>query len=232
MASSNPSRTSPVPTDALRPVFAGDLNVFSLVDVIQLVCVIHGVHRVVVSDEGRELGRMLVAAAEVVSARSLEAEGDEAFVELSRLPGGTVQAFPTTYEAEADLPRLSRSWQELALEAARLEDEERRDSTVGDEPAAVPPAVPPSVTLLAPPPPAAASSEPAPITEPTLPTAAPSPLPPAPAFSDLYRDAVSAYVHRDYARALTLFDECLALRPGDRAVRHNLERLAKFRRQP
>lgn len=210
------SRPSPAPAaylDLPKPVFEGDLSVFSLIDVIQLVCVIHGVHRVVVLDEGREMGRMLVAAAEVVSARSRFQEGDDAFVELSRLPHGRVVAYPTTYEAEAELPRLARSWQELAMEAARLEDEERRDSVVEDEPA---PVTAPAVLT--------ASED--------VPAPAPHADPPERSFSELSRDALSAYVHRDYATAIALFDQCLALRPDDRTVRHNLERLAKFRRQP
>ena len=221
------SRHAYPPSDAPRAVFEGDLSVFALVDVVQLVCAIHGVHRVVVMAEDREVGRMLVAAAEVVSAQSAYQEGDEAFVELSRRTFGKVVAFPTTYEDEADLPRLSRSWQELALEAARLEDEERRDSTVEGLVAVVAEQAP--VTVARPP---------ASATEPETPRQLPPPSSPAslaPAelsFAELYREALSAYVRRDYAAALAGFDQCLVLRPDDRAVRHNLERLAKFRRQP
>jgi hypothetical protein len=218
-AMSRPSPLSPLPATFPKPVFEGDLAVFSLVDVIQLVCVIHGVHRVVVFDEQtQEVGRMLVAAAEVVSAQSRYQAGDDAFVELSRLPRGTVAAYPTTYEAEAAVPRLTRSWQELALDAARLEDEERRDSSVDD----------PTLPVASP----GASSEA------DASSLTPTPQPPSThaysdrTFAELQREAVSAYVHRDYDRAVALFEQCLRLRPDDRAVRHNLVRLAKFRRQP
>jgi hypothetical protein len=222
---SRPAPLSPLPATSPKPVFEGDLAVFSLVDVIQLVCVIHGVHRVVVRDEeANEVGRMLVAAAEVVSARSRYQTGDDAFVELSRLPRGSVAAFPTTYETENALPRLTRSWQELALDAARLEDEERRDSSVDD------PTVP-AVSAAAEDPEAAEAAETADASSLT-PTPQPTSTHTARTFAELHREAVSAYVHRDYERAVSLFEQCLLLRPDDRAVRHNLVRLAKFRRQP
>lgn len=229
---SRPSPVSPLPTTSPKPVFEGDLSVFSLVDVIQLVCVIHGVHRVLVRDEdGVEVGRMLVAAAAVVSARSRYQEGDDAFVELSRLPRGSVVAFPTTYEAEDGLPRLTRSWQELALDAARLEDEERRDSSVDDPTVALESTIvsteSTAATVLLPPQLSGSGEDDA-----APPTPAPSSVHTAQSFAELHREAVSAYVHRDYERAVSLFEQCLKLRPDDRAVRHNLVRLAKFRRQP
>lgn len=44
-------------------------------------------------------------------------------------------------------------------------------------------------------------------------------------FDALFRDATRAYVVRDYAKARTLFERCATLRPDDRRVRVNLERI-------
>jgi hypothetical protein len=41
----------------------------------------------------------------------------------------------------------------------------------------------------------------------------------------LARGATEAYLRRDYAEALRLFELCLVLRPGDRRILHNIERL-------
>lgn len=46
-------------------------------------------------------------------------------------------------------------------------------------------------------------------------------------FDALVQQATAAYLRRDYAEALRCFEECLALRPGDRQVLHNIERLKK-----
>ena len=39
------------------------------------------------------------------------------------------------------------------------------------------------------------------------------------------REATEAYLRRDYAEALRLFELCLVIRPGDRRILHNIERL-------
>ncbi|GEM_PF-6814703 len=49
--------------------------------------------------------------------------------------------------------------------------------------------------------------------------------PPGDEFDHLFRRSMSAYTSRNYAMALELTERCHALRPQDRRVRHNLERL-------
>ncbi len=44
-------------------------------------------------------------------------------------------------------------------------------------------------------------------------------------YEGLFRAATAAYIQRDYARALELFEQCHAARPQDRRVAHNLDRL-------
>ena len=41
----------------------------------------------------------------------------------------------------------------------------------------------------------------------------------------LFSDGTQAYLRRDYAKALGCFEECLTLRPMDKRVAHNIERL-------
>jgi tetratricopeptide (TPR) repeat protein len=48
-------------------------------------------------------------------------------------------------------------------------------------------------------------------------------------FDALFREATAAYVSRDYPKAIELFTRCLALRPDDRSVQHNLQRLQSRR---
>jgi len=43
----------------------------------------------------------------------------------------------------------------------------------------------------------------------------------------LLKEATEAYLKRDYGEALRLFNACLVLRPGDRKILHNIERLKK-----
>lgn len=44
-------------------------------------------------------------------------------------------------------------------------------------------------------------------------------------FERLFTDGTQAYLRRDYAKALGCFEECLSLRPMDKRVAHNIERL-------
>jgi tetratricopeptide (TPR) repeat protein len=69
--------------------------------------------------------------------------------------------------------------------------------------------------------------------EPAAPAASPSPAPLAAEdpFDVLFREATEAYLRRDYTRAIDLFSRCQALRPEDRRVQHNLQRL-QSRRSP
>ncbi len=50
---------------------------------------------------------------------------------------------------------------------------------------------------------------------------------PAASFDELFKQAMSCYLERRYPEARTLFDQCLSLRPTDRRVLHNLERISE-----
>lgn len=99
-------------------------------------------------------------------------------------------------------------------------------------PPAPPPARPPAPTqpeatvLAAEAPPTTPTPRAAP---PAAQQATPSEPPPAEllAADRLLKEATEAYLKRDYGEALRLFNECLVLRPGDRKILHNIERLKK-----
>ncbi len=46
-------------------------------------------------------------------------------------------------------------------------------------------------------------------------------------FEELFKQAMSCYLERRYEEARTLFDQCNRLRPNDRRVLHNLDRISK-----
>jgi hypothetical protein len=81
----------------------------------------------------------------------------------------------------------------------------------------------PQLHLIRPPP-----SEPSP---PSGDAAPPGVAEPAPDFDALFRSGTERYLARDYAEAERLFGCCHALRPEDRRVLHNIERLAKRKRE-
>jgi tetratricopeptide (TPR) repeat protein len=88
-------------------------------------------------------------------------------------------------------------------------------------PAAEPASEPETAPRRTPPPPAPAPEA---STTPAPPSA--SPLPTGnDLFDQLFRQATEAYVRRAYPQAIELFLQCAALRPEDRRVQHNLQRL-------
>ncbi len=75
---------------------------------------------------------------------------------------------------------------------------------------------------------AASDSSPTPTTPTTDQSqAAPSPSAADNEYNNLFRNASMAYLRRAHQTATELFEQCLALRPSDRRVIHNLEALRK-----
>jgi hypothetical protein len=61
----------------------------------------------------------------------------------------------------------------------------------------------------------------------------PVPAPPPPEdFDELFHRATARYLAREYGEAKALFTRCLALRPEDRRVRHNITRLEQREQTP
>jgi hypothetical protein len=68
------------------------------------------------------------------------------------------------------------------------------------------------------------AAEPAPSSGPPTPPQSPISTPQSP-YDDLFNHATEAYLGRDYAAAITLYEQCLAERPDDGRVQNNLKRL-------
>jgi tetratricopeptide (TPR) repeat protein len=68
-----------------------------------------------------------------------------------------------------------------------------------------------------------------PTSKPTADSKPPADAKPEDPFDAMFREATAAYVSRDYPKAIELFTRCLALRPDDRSVQHNLQRLQSRR---
>lgn len=65
---------------------------------------------------------------------------------------------------------------------------------------------------------------------PPLPAAAPAAdiAPPTGDFDALFEQATEAYLSKDYREAMRLYEECLALRPGEFRAEHNLRKLRQL----
>jgi len=230
----------------------------------------------------------------------LGAWGDTAFYKLVNLRRGRYKVNEAQDVGGADATLTACSWQELLMEAARLQDEAERvarsatatgrviafptpasHAAAFDLPALAPAVMAYAAPAVAPialphiPPPAPASIAPvsaaalpfAPaatatprrvsqtmelpgidelrdaarggVNRPALPGEPPadgkiSPLwidgdgpSPTPDFTRLMEEATASYLRRDLARTEALLQQCLALRPGDKRVVQNLERVQR-----
>lgn len=210
-------------------VFEGDLGALPLAEVVQMGCVGRQRFWVEVWSDGQLQGAIVLDAGDVVGAATSSLRGDDAFFFLARVLHGRFRVYPAGDGDRGVLPATTRPWHELLLETARLSDEDGRPSSL-----------PASGTVVIPPSPAEEILPPTlapPPVEPVIPPAAPpsGPIvepaskvpaePPASGYETLLRAATEAYLRRDYGEALQLFEACLALRPGDRSILHNIERL-------
>lgn len=202
-------RSKPVSIEELRAIAVQRLNMapdaasspFSAVDYLQLSCMGRHTVEIVVRRDGKVTGRIQVVAGELWAAEDEKGAGVEAFRRVAFGSGGDVEC-----RTLRDAPRqrnIDASWEELALEAARLEDEAAQKGVPQAAPAAAP--------------------RPSPLPDLAPATAAPGAA--ADPFDAAWEEAVSALLARDHARAYALFLEAGRLRPGDRKVEANLARL-------
>lgn len=198
--------------------------------------------------DSERIGSFIVLDGELIGCATMGYGGDEALLTLAAIRKGKFRVYPAHREDASALPATVRSWQELVLEAARLQDESERRSNEEQylyeqeiqrtqaklsswhppqseiipvaSPYPSPPPNPQSSIPAAPPTPRSPRD-----TAPTLPEGV---APPQGSLVDqLQQQATDAYLRRDFSEALRLFTECLALRPGDRHILHNIERLKK-----
>ena len=132
---------SPPPIDAragaAATAFEGELSFFSLPELIQLVCSSGQDAEIAITgrverrdDEPEQRGRVIVRGGRVFRCSAGATSGEAAFFELARLRHGRFSVNPLPSEGKDQASLLRYSWQELLLEAARREDEAKRDARI------------------------------------------------------------------------------------------------------
>lgn len=209
-----------------------------LADLIQLVCLGAQSVRIHLQHPTRgALGSVTVLDGAVVDAEVDGHRGEPALFRLMGVDDGGFRVNALEERARVSTS-IARHWQELLLEAARVSDEAKAREPEDDNLIVLP-------IRRTEPPPSAFSPPPVPsfpelpVEETSLPitsSALPAPMS-APGvagagvelsdFERSLREATAAYLRRDLAQALELFEACNALRPNDSRVKHNLELLRK-----
>jgi hypothetical protein len=231
----------------------GDLSLLSIPDLLQMICLGGYSRDIHLFDGPVQLGVIAVRQGRVERCFGFGTWGEAAFYRLVNLRRGRYKVNEAQDIGGADATLTAHAWQELLIEAAHMQDEAERVArsaaatgrviafpTPAAHAAALElPASPPVETAPA----AAFASVPgSPAGAPSGATAAPtrrvsqtmeltgvddgSPGP-APDFTCLMEQATASYLRRDLARTEELLRQCLALRPGDRRVLHNLERVRR-----
>lgn len=133
-ATPSPPSIDALPTSA-PTAFEGELSFFSLPELVQLVCSSGQDAEIAVTgrverrnDEAEQRGRVIVRGGRVFRCSAGATSGEAAFFELARLRHGRFSVNPLPSEGKDQASLLRYSWQELLLESARREDEEKRDS--------------------------------------------------------------------------------------------------------
>jgi hypothetical protein len=231
----------------------GDLSLLSIPDLLQMICLGGYSRDIHLFDGPVQLGVIAVRHGRVERCFGFGTWGEAAFYKLVNLRRGRYRVNEAQDIGGADETLTAHAWQELLIEAARLQDEAEhvaRSAAATGRVIAFPtpaahaaalelPAAPPVATVPAAP---FASVPGLPAGAPSGATAAPTrrvsqtmELPgiddgspgPAPDFTCLMEQATTSYLRRDLARTEELLRQCLALRPGDRRVLHNLERVRR-----
>ncbi|HEX8108168.1 MAG TPA: DUF4388 domain-containing protein [Kofleriaceae bacterium] len=237
-----------------KVVMEGDLSLLSIPDLLQMICLGGYSRDIHLFDGPVQLGVIAIRHGCVERCFGFGTWGEAAFYKLVNLRRGRYKVNEAQDMGGADATLTAYSWQALLMEAARLQDEAERvvqSATVTGRVIAFP--TPAShaaaVDLPAPPPVVMAHAAPtatvSPIALPHIPppaSAAPTrrvsqtmELPaieedgprPTADFAHLLEQATASYLRRDLARAEELLQQCLALRPGDKRVLQNLERVRR-----
>ena len=230
----------------LTPLMAGKLKDVILPELIQMLAFGGHTVRIDVTDPDERRGVLKIEDGQVCHCQLGELVGEEAFHALCSA-GGVFEVYRTTAGGEQT---ISRSWQELLLDAARIEDEASR---VAERLPSLPLGLSPedlAARLSEHPRTRTASIFAELLVESGLPSSVPpgTPsrpalvIPPPPALPDdaawveegefevLFGEAIYAYLCRQLEESERLFRRCELLRPGDKRVKTNLRRLAERRR--
>lgn len=233
----------------------GDLSLLSIPDLLQMIC-LGGYSRDIHLFDGTVLlGVIAIRHGRVERCFGFGTWGEAAFYKLVNLRRGRYKVNEAQDIGGADTTLTAHSWQHLVMEAARLQDEAERVAHAAAANGRVIAFPTPAgyAAALEPAPPAVATAHAAPLA--SVPDAAPPAVPlatstrptrrlsrtielpgpvtaedspdPAADFTHLMEQATASYLRRDLARTEQLLRQCLALRPGDRRVLHNLERVRR-----
>lgn len=190
----------------------GDLSLLAIPDLLQMICLGGYSRDIHLFDGSVQLGVIAVRHGRVERCFGFGTWGEAAFYKLVNLRRGRYKVNEAQDLGGADETLIAHSWQELLIEAARQQDEAERAARAAAA----------TGRVIAFPTPAAHAA--------ALERAAPPPVvmaPPAADFTGLMEQATASYLRRDLARTEELLQQCLALRPGDRRVLHNLERVRR-----
>jgi hypothetical protein len=261
----------------------GDLSLLSIPDLLQMICLGGYSRDIHLFDGPVQLGAIAIRQGRVERCFGFGAWGETAFYKLVNLRRGRYKVNEAQDVGGADATLTAHSWQELLMEAARLQDEAEhvaQSATATGRVIAFPTPASHAAAfdLPAPPPAVMAYAAPAiaPIALPHIPPPAPASIatatprrvsqtmelpgideprggvnrpavpsePPADGkigslsidddgpspthdFTRLMEQATASYLRRDLARTEELLQQCLALRPGDKRVLQNLERVRR-----
>lgn len=225
----------------------GQLASVGLADLIQLVCLGAQSVRIHLLHPARgAFGSVTVLDGAVVDAEVDGHRGEPALFRLMGVDDGGFRVNALEERARVSTS-IARHWQELLLEAARVSDEAKAREPEDDNLIVLPirRTEPPSPSVFSPPtaPEALAAPLAPSLPEPAVEETSRPISSSAPAATSLtgaagarvelsdfersLREATAAYLRRDLAQALELFEACNALRPNDSRVKHNLELLRK-----
>ena len=267
----------------------GDLSLLSIPDLLQMICLGGYSRDIHLFDGPTQLGVIAIRHGRVERCFGFGAWGETAFYKLVNLRRGRYKVNEAQDMSGSDATLTAYSWQELLMEAARLQDEAEHIAQSASStgrviafPTPTAHAAAFDIPTLQIPPPAAAAAAPAAASVPAMmahtpsaPAAAasvalphipmPAPMPaampaaapaapgapaptaphrrvsqtmelpgidedgpkPTPDFTRLMEEATASYLRRDLARTEELLQQCLALRPGDKRVLQNLERVRR-----
>lgn len=233
----------------------GDLSLVSVPDLLQMICLGGYSRDLHLFDGPTQLGVIAIRNGQIDRCFGFGMWGEQAFYKLVNVRRGRYKVNEAQDASVASDVRLTaHTWQELLMEAARLEDEAAQQAAVAATGRVIAFPSPPAAFELSGLP---APAPPAPTPTPAMPS---GPIrvrsdswspdasggvvkraiddrttgatndgssAPHPEIAGMLAEATACYLRRDLARAEEILQTCLALRPGDKRVLQNLERIRR-----
>ena len=216
----------------------GDLGLVSIPDLLQMICLGGYSRDIYLCDGSVQLGVIAIRNGRIEYCFGFGEWGEEAFYRLANLRRGRYKVKDAQNTAESDATLARHSWQELLMEAARRQDDAEQQAqaaVAGGRVIAFPTPAAFELAVLPAPPPPAATARPSRVSQTfellELELTPPTPSPPTavsqPDITCLLEEATACYLRRDLERTEEILQRCLAMRPGDKRVLQNLERVRR-----